>query len=116
MAYLHDFKEPWAAIRRLDNAVAVALSWTVDRFPFAWLWYELGGTAEAPWHGRGRLVGIEPNTTRPANGLRDAHERGSSLLHLEPGDELTAEVRLHVLQPTGPITALDEQGRAHSGA
>jgi hypothetical protein len=112
MAYLHDFKEPWAAIRRLDNAVAAALSWTIDRFPFAWLWYELGGTAEAPWHGRGRLIGIEPNTTRPANGLRDAQLRGSPLLRLKPGAELTAEVRLHVFRPAGRITKLDGDGRA----
>lgn len=111
MAYLHDFKEAWAAIRRLDDAVAVALSWTIDRFPFAWLWCELGGTAVAPWHGRGRLIGIEPNTTRPANGLRDAQLRGSPVLHLQPGEELIAEVRLHVFRPAGPITKLEEDGR-----
>lgn len=116
MAYLHDFDEPWAAIRRLDNAVAVALSWTASRFPFAWLWYELGGTPEAPWHGRGRLIGIEPNTTRPANGLRDAQLRGSPLLHLRPGDEHSAEIRLHVFRPAGPITNLDADGRGNGTA
>jgi len=111
MAYLHDFKQPWAAIRRLDDAVAVALSWTADRFPFAWLWVELEGTGVAPWYGRGRLIGIEPNTTRPANGLRDAQLRRSPVLSLQAGEELAAEVRLHVFRPAGPITRLEVDGR-----
>ena len=108
----HDFEAPWAAIRRLDNAVAVALSWTRERFPFAWLWYELSGTAEAPWHGRARVIGIEPSTTRPAYGLAVARQKGSPLLRLEPGDELTAELRLQVFRPIGGIARLDESGRA----
>jgi hypothetical protein len=112
LVYLHDFDSPWVAMRRLDNAVAVALSWDANRFPCAWLWYELGGTAEAPWHGRGRVIGIEPNTTRSAMGLADAKRRGSALLRLRPGEELSTTLRLHVFRPSGPITALDGDGRA----
>jgi hypothetical protein len=112
LAYLHDFAKPWVAIRRLDSAVAAALSWNAVRFPCAWLWYELGGTAEAPWHGRAQLIGVEPNTTHPANGLHDAQLRGSPLLRLQPGEELTAEVRLHVFRPSGRIVGLDSSGRA----
>jgi hypothetical protein len=112
MAYLHDFDEPWAAIRRLDDAVAVALSWSAERFPCAWLWYELAGTAEAPWHGRGRLIAIEPNTTWPGLGLADAKRRGSALQRLGPGEELAAEIRLRVFRPAGPVGAPDQRGGA----
>jgi hypothetical protein len=113
MAYLYDFAAPWAAIRRLDNAVAAALSWNAERFPCAWLWYELGGTPEPPWHGRGRLIGIEPNTTQSAMGLADAQRRGSALQRFGPGDELSSEIRLHVLKPSGRITGI-RGGRAVS--
>ncbi len=112
LAYLHDFDAPWIAIRRLDDAIAAALSWDGERFPCAWLWCELGGTVEAPWHGRGRLIGLEPNTTRPGMGLAEARRRGGSLLRLVPGQELTTELRLHVFKPSGPVTSLDGQGRA----
>ncbi len=118
-AYLHDFGKhgaagAWAAIRRLDHQIAAALSWDAGRFACAWLWYELEGTPEPPWHGRGRMVGIEPSTTRSGAGLSDAKERGTGLLLLEPGAELHAELRLHVFKPSGPIDGVDDRGRVTS--
>lgn len=105
LAYLHDLDSAWLAIRRTDNAVAVQLSWDKRRFPCAWLWFELGGTPEAPWHGRGRLIGLEPNTTMPANGLATARRRGANLLRLHPGDEVATELRLKVFRPDGPVVS-----------
>jgi len=112
LAYLHDFDEAWIAVRRRDNAIAVALSWEAKRFPCAWLWCELGGTAEAPWHGRGNLIGIEPNTTRPGLGIEKAKASGGTLLRLHPGEELSAILRFHVFTPSGPVAAVDSTGRA----
>ena len=103
LAYLHGFDRAWAAIRRLDNAIAVRLSWDAKRFPCAWLWHELGGTPEAPWHGRARLIGIEPSTTMPGLGLATAKNRGGRLLRLKPGEELNTELQLRVFTPDGPV-------------
>jgi len=117
MAYLHDFHaeqatRAWAAIRRLDGGVAVVLSWDVDRFPCAWLWYELRGSEGAPWCGRGNMIGIEPSTTRSGAGLADAIRRRTGSLTLEPGAELMAELSLHVFTPLGSICGIDAAGRA----
>ena len=106
LAYLHDLDAAWLAIRRRDNAVAVQLSWDKRRFPCAWLWFELGGTPEAPWHGRGRLIGLEPNTTMPAYGLATARKKGANLLRLHPGDEVATELRLKVFRPDGPVVSV----------
>jgi hypothetical protein len=101
LCFLSDFDSPWIAIRRADHAIAVALSWDASVFPYAWLWYELGGTADAPWNGRTRLIGVEPNSTGSANGLADAQRRGGRFLTLQPGVEMTATVHLQVFKPTG---------------
>jgi galactose mutarotase-like enzyme len=103
LLYIDDFDIAWAAIRRLDNAIAVQLTWDGKCFPCAWLWYELKGTFDAPWHGQAMLIGIEPNTTRPAYGLSHAKDSGGRLLHLEPGSHHHAWLRLHVFRPQGPV-------------
>ncbi len=103
LAYLKQFDGHWAAIRRLDGAIAVLLSWDGERFPCAWIWYELEATVDHPWAGRTRLIGIEPNTTPCGLGLAEAKRRGVPLLRLEPGRELTSEIRLRVFRPSGPI-------------
>jgi len=112
LAFLGDFAAPWISVRRLDDAVAVALSWDAQVFPHMWLWYELGGTPDAPWNGRPRLIGLEPNTTGSAAGLADAARRGERLLVLQPGIPVQAEIRLHVCKPRGPVAGVDAAGRA----
>ena len=101
LAYLEDFESAWIGLRRLDDAIAVILSWDPAVFPAAWLWLELAGTRDAPWNGQARLIGLEPNTTPLAYGLAEARGRGKRLLTLEPAAPVEVEVRLRVLSPTG---------------
>ena len=103
VTYLSGFDSPWAAIRRLDNAIAVLLTWDGTRFPCAWLWYELAATQDAPWNGRTHLIGIEPSTTPCALGLSEAMARGAPLLRLDPGATVSAAISLQVFASTGPI-------------
>jgi hypothetical protein len=101
----------WMTIRRLDNAVGVALSWDAGVFPYAWLWLELGGLAEEPWAGKTRLISVAPNTTWPANGLAEAEARGARLLALVPGKDVTAATRLQIFKPAGAIRGVNPDGR-----
>jgi hypothetical protein len=114
LAYLHDFESPWMSIRRLDNAVGAALSWDAGMFRCAWLWFEIDGTPDAPWCGRTRLIGLEPNSTALAYGLAEAHRRGARLLASEPKVALEAIVRLHVFKPSGCVCGVDPDGRARN--
>jgi hypothetical protein len=111
MTCLADFTEAWVTIRRLDDAVGVALSWDEAVFPYAWLWFELGGLTDEPWNGKTRLIGVEPSTTWPANGLAAAEERGGRLLTLLPGKDVTTQVRLQVFKPTGAVRGVNPDGR-----
>lgn len=103
LLYLDGVDAAWAAIRRLDNAIAIKLSWDGARFPCAWLWYELEGTPDPPWHGRAMLIGIEPNTTKLAYGLAQAKAKGAQLLRLEPRSRHRGWLRLRVFRPQGSI-------------
>ena len=111
LAYLNDFESPWIAIRRLDDAIAVALSWDTSVLPSAWIWFEIGGTSDAPWCGRTRLIGLEPNSTGLAYGLAEARGRGTRLITLQPGIAVEVTIQLHVFQPHGRVPSVGPDGR-----
>ncbi len=112
LAYLTGFDRPFVAIRRLDGAVGAALSWEGDVYDCVWYWCELGGTPDAPWHGRTRLIGLEPCSTPYGHGLAEASHRRSRLIRLCPGQPVTASLRLHVFKPTDAVTETGPDGRA----
>jgi hypothetical protein len=92
--------------------VAVALSWDKAVFPCAWLWFDFGAVNDPPWNGRTRLIALEPNTTRFGWGLAEAKRNGAHLLTLQPGEPVTATVRLHVFRPSRPVRGIAADGRA----
>ncbi len=112
LAYLYNFESAWISIRRLDNAVAATLSWDSSIFPYLWYWIEVGGTPDAPWSGRARLIGLEPSTTRLAYGLAEAKRRDAGVLTFEAGSLHSAVIRLHVCKPLGAVHGIDSDGRA----
>jgi len=112
LTYLYDFDQPWVSVRRLDDSVAAMLSWDADLFKCVWLWYELGGTLDAPWFGNARLLGVEPSTSWPATGLADIKRRGGHLLRLSPGQSVRTTLCLNVFKPDGAIQGVDGNGRA----
>lgn len=95
-AYLLDFAEGWASLRRVDGKLGVRLSWDATVFPVAWLWEELGGSRGWPWFGRGRVVGLEPCTSWPGHGVADVARRTGTQLRLAPGASIETAVRLEV--------------------
>lgn len=88
--YLTGFESGWAAIRRRDYGVALA--WDVADMPVAWLWHEIA-SPRFPFFGRTSLVAIEPASSWPGTGLRDAVTRGQAII-LQPGESRTTEVSL----------------------
>ena len=85
LAYLSGFAADvgWVAIRGVTAGQGVAMSWDASTFPHAWYWMEVGGPGH-PWHGRSRIVAIEPHTAIPSDGLAAADARGEAH-RLEPG-------------------------------
>jgi hypothetical protein len=95
--YLTGFTQGWAAIRR--RHVGVALAWNIDDLPYAWLWHEIGSPG-FPFYGRTSIVAIEPASSWPGTGLRDAIERGQAIV-LGPFEHRTTTVALIPFVPHG---------------
>jgi galactose mutarotase-like enzyme len=85
LAYLSGFDASggWTAIRGVAEGLGVAMAWDAATFPHAWFWWEIAGPGH-PWHGRSRIVAVEPHTAVPSDGLAAAVARGEAHI-LEPG-------------------------------
>ena len=79
IVYLTGFTEGWYELRRPDGGGGVRVDWDAAVLPYLWLWHELGGTTDWPWWGRAYVVGIEPFSSHPTNGLPEAVRNGSAL-------------------------------------
>ncbi|CAN5656089.1 hypothetical protein BH23CHL8_BH23CHL8_04160 [soil metagenome] len=100
---------PWAAVRGVHPGLGVALAWDVATFPCAWLWWEIGGQ-DFPWHGRARIVAIEPNTAFPADGLAAARSRGEAH-EMAPGGEHRTWLTLVLFDADErPVTGVGRDG------
>lgn len=111
LAYLSGFgPEPWAAIRGVASGAGVAMAWDATTYPCAWFWWEIGGPGH-PWHGRARIVAIEPNTAFPSRGLAAARERGEAHT-VTPGGEHRTWITMSAFDADErPVTHVARDGR-----
>jgi hypothetical protein len=95
MAYLTDF--PPQARVRLTNpelGVSATLDWRAEQFPFAWYWLEAGGTGGFPWYHAAYVLGIEPATSYPAQGLHAAQAKTGTQVRFAAGETRTSTLAL----------------------
>jgi hypothetical protein len=85
VVYLTGLTEGWYEVARPDGAT-VRVEWDVAVLPYLWLWHEFGETTGYPWWGRAYVVGVEPFSSYPTNGLAGAVANGTAL-ELAPHEE-----------------------------
>jgi hypothetical protein len=100
IAYVTDLAEgtyrAWSERARLGLQVG----WDVDVMPYLWLWQEPASTPGYPWWSSDYLIGVEPFSSYPTNGLAEAVANGSAL-SLEGGAELRTRTRIGVIEDPG---------------
>jgi hypothetical protein len=55
------------------------VDWDADVLPYLWMWQEFGATTDYPWWGRAYVVGLEPFSSYPTDGLAEAVRNGTAL-------------------------------------
>jgi hypothetical protein len=82
----------------------------VEAFPHLWLWEQMKGR-RFPFHGRAQLVGIEPVSCWPGDGLARAIERGHARA-IGPKDTVTGWVTMALFHATADVVVgVDAAGR-----
>ena len=55
------------------------VEWDADVLPYLWMWQELGASTDYPWWGRAYVLGLEPFSSYPTDGLAEAVRNGTAL-------------------------------------
>lgn len=98
----------WAALRRTD--VGVALAWDSRDFPHLWLWRE-NGSRGFPFFGQASLIAIEPASTWPGTGLKEARKRGQAFTLLSRESRSTVVALVPFMETTFPVSHVTVDGQ-----
>lgn len=69
----------WYEVAGRPGELGLRVEWDATVLPYLWLWQELGATTDYPWWGRAYVVGLEPFSSYPTDGLATAVANGSAL-------------------------------------
>jgi len=113
LGYVMNLPEGWYAITNQERGVGFAMAWSLDAFPYLWVWRNCNVRSGYPWYGRVYTMALEPWTSHPSAGLLTAIQNGSAI-KLQAGQSKSATLRAiayHNVQkvsrvsPDGIITA-----------
>jgi hypothetical protein len=109
LGFLSDLEAGWYALSNDSLGLGFGLAWPLAVFPCVWLWQEMGGTQAYPWYGSTYVMGVEPNTSYPADGLAAAIERGTART-LDPGGAVEADLTAVLFTPQGRVRSVSQHG------
>ena len=110
MIYLSDFESGWCAITNPELKLGFGLSFDPGLFKYVWHLEQLGAYSLGfPHWRRSHYVTLEPWTSYPAKGLREAIDNGSSLV-LAPGQQLFTRLTAHIFAGISQVTGIDPDG------
>lgn len=80
MLYFKDFdKEASYEIINYNKKISFNVSWDSNVMPYAWMWLVAGGSYGYPWYGNTYSLAIEPWSSYPSLGLKEAINNKSAL-------------------------------------
>lgn len=101
MAYLTGFTGGQIRLRNPRLDAGIELSWDIEKFPCAWYWLEASGSSGYPWYSAAYVLGLEPASTFPGQGISHAQASGSELVTFAPGQTHRAALTLRVTDAGG---------------
>jgi len=109
LGYLVNLPEGWYAITNQDQKVGFAMSWSLETFPYLWIWRNFNMSTGYPWYGQVYTLALEPWSSYPSGGLVTAIENGTAV-SLAPGETRTAELRAIAYQGLQKVTHVSFAG------
>ena len=108
--FLKDFEEGWYALTNPALGLGVGVVWDGELFPYACLYQETGGERDYPWYGHAYVMGIEPNSSYPGQGLTTVMEKTGTQLTFAPSQSHTLELKAVFYEGDRRVARIDPEG------
>lgn len=98
LGYLMDFGEQAkVTLTNVRLGLSARLQWDANVMPYSWLWYEMHATPGFPWYKGVYVLGIEPHSSYPGQGLAAIRRKTGTQVEFQPGQSHTATTILEVV-------------------
>ncbi len=94
--YLTDPVEGAVSVTNHQLSLRADLRWDTAVMPYTWMWYEMHASTGFPWYQSVYVLGVEPHSSYPGQGLHAIRRKTGTQLRFEPGAERTATTTLDV--------------------
>ena len=110
MAYLTELMDGWYAIRNPVQKLGFGVRFDNSLFRYIWYWQQLGNVAEGfPWWSRLHTVALEPWTSYPTGGLKEAIDNGTAVV-LQPGETRKFNLKAVAFEGDAQVTNVTHDG------
>jgi hypothetical protein len=91
VVFFKELAEGWYGLTNQNLGVGFGMAWDKDLFQYLWMWQVYGGHNDYPWYGRTYNCALEPFTSYPPAGVKNAIDNGSALI-MKPGEVIETEL------------------------
>jgi hypothetical protein len=91
VVFFKELAEGWYGLTNQNLGVGIGMAWDKDLFKYLWMWQVYGGHDDYPWYGRTYNCALEPFTSYPPAGVKNAIDNGTALI-MQPGEVIETEL------------------------
>ena len=88
---LKNLSEGWYGLTSVKREVGIGMAWDAEVFENLWMWQVYGGHYDYPWYGRTYNVALEPFTSWPPIGIKNAIDNGTARV-MRPGEVIQTDL------------------------
>lgn len=100
IVFFKELAEGWYGLTNQRLGVGFGMAWDKELFKYLWMWQVYGGHTDYPWYGRTYNCALEPFTSYPPTGIKNAIKNGTARI-MKPGEVIETSLVAVAYQKDG---------------
>ncbi len=100
VVFFKELTAGWYGLTNTAQELGVGMAWDHDLFKYLWMWQVYGGHTDYPWYGRTYNIALEPFTSYPPAGIKNAIDNGTALM-MQPSQVIETDMVMVAYEGSG---------------